>query len=444
MLTARRLDVSAVIRHGEKRLREEAIVRALGMPANRRVLDGRGVEAPRMRVLTFTSLYPSSERPRHGIFVEARLSAMQRVCQTEVHVVAPVPAFAFRWAGRSLMDRELHEETRLGNRVMHPRYWSPPGVAMYVQPWTMAAAGLRSIRQLESEGVSFDVIDAHYLYPDGVAAAMISRRLGRPLVLTARGSDVNRLAEFAWPRRLIGFATREAAAVVTVSEALSVRLRALGVPGDKLVVIPNGVDLTRFALQDRTAARRKFSLPDGPLVMSCGNLVPEKGHDLALDALAALPDVHLIVVGAGRERDALARRATANGVAKRVRFLGEFAQSELAGLYAAVDVVVLASSREGMPNVLLEAMACGTPVVASAVGGVPEIVTDPVAGRLVHERTASGFARALRELLDAPRDPARTRRFAERFDWGSSARAHHAVLRQASGAVAPEMPCAAC
>jgi glycosyltransferase involved in cell wall biosynthesis len=397
-----------------------------------------------MRVLTFTSLYPSSARPRHGIFVEARLAAMQRAQPLDVHVVAPVAAFAMACAGRVRMDRALREETRLGNRVLYPRYASPPGLAMYVQPWTMAAAGLRAIRQLASQGVAFDVIDAHYLYPDGVAAAMIARRLGVPLVLTARGSDVNRLSQYAWPRRLIGFATRSAAAIVTVSAALAERLRALGVADGKLVVIPNGVDLARFVLQDRVAMRRKFALPDGPLVMSCGNLVAEKGHDLVLDALVQLPAVRALIVGAGAERDALARRAAANGVEDRVRFLGERPQSELALLYAAVDALVLASSREGMPNVILEAMACGTPVVASAVGGIPEIVTDEAAGRLVHERSAGAFATALRALLDARPDPIRTRRFAERFDWGSSARAHCAVLQQASGVLAPEMPCAAC
>lgn len=398
-----------------------------------------------MRVLTFTSLYPSEARPRHGIFVEARLAAIQRVTGLEACVVAPVPWFPFARAGgeRAQAAATAHEEMRLGNRVLHPRFWSPPGLAMYVQPLTMALSAMPAVRRLAREGGGFDVIDAHYFYPDGVAAALLARWLRKPLVITARGSDINRLSQIAWPRRLIVRAAAQASGIVTVSGALSARLRELGVAADKITVVRNGVDLARFAPVDRVEARRRLGLPDAPLVMSIGNLVPEKGHDLVLDALARLPDVHAIVVGGGPERSRLAKRIDACGLSSRVRLLPEQPQAELRWLYAAVDAVVLASTREGTPNVLLEAMACGTPVVATAVGGVPEIVTEPAAGRVVATRSAEALAGAVGELLAAPRDPALTRRFAERFDWTAAARAHHAVLAHAAMRDTGEVRCAA-
>ena len=398
-----------------------------------------------MRVLTLTSLYPSEARPRHGIFVEARLAAIQRVAAVEAQVVAPVPSFPFVSAGsdRAQAAATAREETRIGNRVLYPRYWSPPGLAMYVQPFTMAMSALRALRGATGRGTEFDVIDAHYFYPDGVAAAILARWLHKPLVITARGSDVNLLSRLAWPRRLIIWAARRASGIVTVSNALSTRLCELGVPADKISVVRNGVDLARFTPVDRAQARHHLELPDGPLVMSIGNLVPEKGHDLVIDAIGRLPQVRGLVVGAGPERARLEQRIAAHGLGSRVRILPEQPQSELKWLYAACDAVVLASTREGTPNVLLEAMACGTPVVAVAVGGVPEIVTEPSAGRVVATRSADALAAAIGGLLEVPPDAASTRAYAERFDWNACARAHLAVLAKAAACEKAEVQCAA-
>lgn len=396
-----------------------------------------------MRVLTFTTLYPSEARPRHGIFVETRLAAIQRVTGVDAHVIAPVPWFPGVHTGeRRRGAATAKEEMRLGNRVLYPRYWSPPGVGMYIQPWTLAAAAIRTLRRLAAQGIAFDVIDAHYFYPDGAAAAIVARWLGKPLVITARGSDVNLLSQFMWPRRLILRAARQARGIITVSAALSARLCDLGVDPGRISVVRNGVDLSRFAPVDRLAARQRLGLPDGPLIMSIGNLVPEKGHDIVLDALARLPGVHGLVVGTGPQHRPLQDRIAANALSSRVTLLPEQPQAELKWLYGAADLVVLASSREGMPNVLLEALACGTPVVAAAVGGVPEIVTEPAAGRVVAERTPAAFAAAIGDLLATPSERSATRRYAERFDWNVAARAHFAVLEQAAAVDVERVACA--
>lgn len=393
-----------------------------------------------MRVLVFTSLYPSSARPRHGAFVEARLAAMQRVGAIAANVVAPVPWFP--WTNRRFGDYARHastphEESRLGNRVLHPRYWTLPGVGMYTQPLAMAAGSVPALRTLRRAGGEFDVIDAHYVYPDGVAAAMLARRTGTPLVITARGSDVNVLANLAWPRRHILWAARQAQQIVTVSAALAERLRALGVEAAKISVVRNGVDMDRFAPVDSHEARARLGFRDGPLLASVGNLVSGKGHEIVIDALAALAGAKLLIVGDGPERQSLESRIVRLGMSQRAMVLPARPQTELKWIYGAADAIVLASSREGLPNVLLEALACGTPAVASRVGGIPEIITDPVAGRLVDERTAQAFAREIGELLRTPPSRAATRRFAERFHWDAAGRGHVAALERAIGGCAP-------
>lgn len=385
-----------------------------------------------MRILTFTSLYPSEARPRCGIFVETKLAAMHRVSNVTTTVVAPVPWFPFThpiFGNYAQYASTARAERRLGIQVFHPRYLMVPRVGMLSQPITMAIGASRTIARLRQEGFDFDVIDAHYFYPDGVAAAIIAHRINKPLVITARGSDVNLLASFALPRRMIVWAAREAGAIVTVSAALKDRLGALGVQSDKINVIRNGVDTERFVPVDKSIARKRLAIStDGPLVLSIGNLVPEKGHDLLIATLSRLPGVRLIIVGEGPLRSKLLRQIGAAGVADRVSILPPMQQRDLKWIYGAADLIALASIREGIPNVLLEALSCGRPIVAAAVGGVPEIVTEPVAGIVVSERSPIAFARAIDALLRAMPATSSIREFAERFGWNATARAQVAVL----------------
>jgi glycosyltransferase involved in cell wall biosynthesis len=387
-----------------------------------------------MKLLTFTTLYPSIARPQHGVFVETRLRQLLQNSDVEARVIAPVPWFPFkhgRFGKYAAFAQTPLREVRSGIDVSHPRYVMIPGPGMYLQPFTMARAGARAMRALRSTGFDCDLIDAHYFYPDGVAAALVARRYAKPLVITARGSDINLLADFAYPRRLIVWAAMQARAIVTVSAALKEKLVGLGIEAHRIVVLRNGVDLELFRPMPRDAARESLGVGAGSLMVSVGNLVPEKGHALAIDALAELPEMRLAIVGDGPERRELERHAERRGVSRRVSFLPVRPQAELGTVYNAADVLVLASSREGWPNVLLEAMACGTPVVAASVGGVPEIVTEPAAGRIVTERSGAAFARAVREVLHPAPSREATRRFSQRFDWAATSRGQLSVFARA-------------
>lgn len=379
-----------------------------------------------MKLLTFTSLYPNAQNPGHGVFVENRLAHLVGNGRVSSLVVAPVPWFPFRHPrfGRfGAFARVPRFERRRGIDICHPRFLAVPGLGGLTAPIAMACAARATLSRRVAAGERFDAIDAHYFFPDGVAAALLGRWFGLPVVITARGSDINVIAHRPLAGRMIRWAARSAAGVVAVSRALQRAIVDLGVEASKVVVLRNGIDTHRFRPVDRLAARRALGLAFGsPVIVSVGRLVALKGHDLVIDALLQLPGAHLLIAGDGPERIALEARARRLGVHERVHFLGQVGHDDLPGVYSAADALVLASSNEGWPNVLLEAMACGTPVVATDVGGCSEVVTAPEAGTIVRERSADAIATALTDLLAHPPERAATRRHAERFGWDETTR----------------------
>jgi teichuronic acid biosynthesis glycosyltransferase TuaC len=388
-----------------------------------------------MKILTFSTLYPHAARPNHGIFVETRLRHLLASGKVESKVVAPVPWFPSsdpRFGEYAVFARAPREEQRCGIDVVHPRYVTVPKVGMSIAPFLLAAGACSAVKSIMRRGYDFEIIDAHYFYPDGVAAAMMGRWLDVPVVITARGTDINLLPQFAIPRRMIVWAARRAAALVTVSAALKAALIQLGIEAGKISVLRNGVDTRLFRPADREAERKRLRLA-GTVLLTVGNLVGNKGHDVALEALREFPGACLLIIGEGREEGNLKRLAGVLGIQDRVKFLGSVPQEELAAYYGAADALVLASSREGWPNVLLEAMACGTPVVSTRVGGTPEIVAAPEAGVLAEERSAHGIAEALRRLFQNYPDRKLTRLYAERFGWDETTRGQLQVFENVLG-----------
>ena len=388
-----------------------------------------------LRILTFTSLYPSAARPRHGIFIESRLKRLVARGGVRASVVAPVPWFPFsgrRWGEYGRMAATPRVDRWSGFDVSYPRYLMLPRIGMGLQPDTMARAGLREVESMLARGENFDLIDAHYLYPDAVAAAIIARRIGRPLVASARGSDVNLIGQLPGPRRRILRAIEESAAVIAVSAALKSALIGMGVPAERITVLRNGVDSELFRPEDRLAARRELGLPaDARIVISVGNLVAGKRNDIALEAAARIEGVHIVFVGRGGERARLERLARERSMTERVTFFGEMPQEHLGLAYSAADVLVLASEREGWPNVLLESASCGTPVIAFNIGGVPEILADRAVGTIVRgSHDAGRLADAIRSLLAQPPAPETVRAAAIRFSWEPVLDAQLALYRR--------------
>jgi teichuronic acid biosynthesis glycosyltransferase TuaC len=388
---------------------------------------------PPIRLLTFSTLFPHAARPNHGIFVENRLRHLLASGHATSTVLAPVPWFPSRsprfgdWA---LNARAPAAETRHGIAIRHPRYPVLPRVGMTAAPWLLYRAMVPQIARLLAEGHRFDLIDAHYVYPDGVAATWLGRRFGLPVVMTARGTDVNLIPRYRLPRRLIQGAIRDAGALISVSAALKQALVELGAPPGKVTVLRNGVETDLFRPPaDRVAARAALGLT-GPTLVSVGALIERKGHHRTIEAMRQLPGYHLVIAGEGPERERLSGLIEQHGLGDRVRLLGPRPHRDLPALYGAADASVLASSREGWANVLLESMACGTPVVAANIWGNPEVVRAPAAGLIYEPNTPDGIAAGVRQLFAALPDRAATRAYAEPFSWDETTEGQLALFRR--------------
>ena len=372
-----------------------------------------------MKIVTFSTLFPNQVKPNHGIFVETRLRHLVASGEVESRVVAPVPWFPSanaRFGQYATFAKVPRREERFGLQVEHPRYAVIPKIGMNLAPTLLAHGAKRTLARMIDEGYDFDLIDAHYFYPDGVAAVKLGRYFNKPVVITARGSDISLIPRHRVARKMIQWAAHHADGIITVCNALKTELVELGANAAKITPLRNGVDLERFRPGERPALREQIGV-SGFTLLAVGNLVPVKGHELAIGALALLPDVTLLLAGDGAERGRLEALARATGVADRVRFLGVVPQAELPRYYSAADALVLTSSREGWANVLLESMACGTPVVASRVWGTPEVVAAPEAGLLMQERSAQGVADAVDRLRSNYPSYMETRRYAEGFSW---------------------------
>ena len=390
-----------------------------------------------IRTLLFSTLYPSVVRPLHGVFVETRLRELLASGKVETKVVAPVPWFPFsaaRWGDYAKFARTPAFENRNGVDVWYPRYALLPRVGMSIAPLLMAMAARPTVRRLIDDGFDFDLIDSHYYYPDGVAAALLARSFGKPLTITARGTDLNLIPQHALPRRMIQWAAGRADASIGVCAALMDVLRKWGIPEDRLHVMRNGVDLQRFRPVSLQQARQMLGIKGGPVLISVGHLIERKGHHLAIAAMPHVllvhPQAQLLIVGEGAERDRLLALTREYKVDAHVTLTGSVPNEQLAAWYSAADALILASSREGWANVLLEAMACGTPVVATRIWGTPEVVAEDAVGLLVAQRDAPSLAEGVLQLLAAPRDRGYVRQYAERFGWAPTTQAQVALFER--------------
>ena len=374
-----------------------------------------------LRVLTLATLFPNGARPTIGVFVERQTCALAARGDVEVEVVAPVglPVWPLSRHPHYAPLRDLPlEEVWAGLTVHRPRYRVWPGLSQAATARRMADALLPLLREVKAR-FPFDVIDAEFFWPDGPAAMRLAAALGVPFSVKARGSDIHLWGEEPGIAEQIVAAGKAAGGMIAVSAALKRDMAALGLPEENIRVHHTGIDLDLFRPVDRAAAKAALGV-DGPLLISVGHLNARKGQEIAIAALETIPNATLLLAGDGPERARLERDAAARGVSDRVRFLGVQPHDSLPGLIAAADVMVLPTVSEGLANVWVESLACGTPVVTSDVGGAREVVDRPEAGRLV-ARDPATVADAVNALLRDPPAQAAVRAAAERFSWERNA-----------------------
>lgn len=359
-----------------------------------------------MKILSLSSVYPNPQEPGLGLFVRSRLEQMARMA--EVKVIAPIPLLDYSNPERRLYRRRTFPAVRQDGPIaaFHPRWLYPPrGTPLNVLcQFLRLLPFARSIRR----SFPFDLIDAHFGYPEGATAALLAAALRCPFCVTLRGNEI-KFAQYRLRRPVIRWVLRRAARVITVSEELRKLAIALGAEPSKIKTIPNGIDPDLFFPQDREACRRKFQMPQGSAAIVCvGELVARKGHHLVVRALRRIVaegiDAHLWIAGtAGRDGPAyeqVIRRAAADlGLTERVHLMGFVQRAELPGLLSAADVFCLPSNLEGWPNVVHEASASSAPVVATNVGGVPEMLPSRKYGFVVPVGEQDALDSALLEAL---------------------------------------------
>ena len=389
-----------------------------------------------MHIALVSTFYPNTAEPVRAVFVRNLAAAL--AAYAAVSVVSPVPYAPplprrARWAAL----RSVPHRSRDGERdVFHPRFLVMPRIE--VLNGLSYCAGIAPVlrRLVRSHGV--DVLHAHCAYPDAVGVALAAALVNVPFVVTAHGSDINVYSGNPLIRPQLRWALRRAGAVIAVSAAIQRRIRDL-VPDirERVIHVPcAGVSRQLFAPRDQHEARRRVGLGEiSRLVVFAGRLVPIKAIDVLLRAWELLsesgqvtPADRLAIIGDGPLRADLERAAGAPRLRGTVHFVGEVPQEQLAQWVSAATALCLPSRNEGTPNVVVEALASGRPVVASNVGGIPELVRDGANGVLVKPLDPSSLAAGLARALESRWDAAQIAGSVADYTWESVARRNHALL----------------
>jgi len=382
--------------------------------------------ASRPRVLVITTMFPNPALPHYGIFVARRLHAASQYADLEI--LSPVPWFPLGTLLKRYRHRHLipSQSEMFDLKVRFPRFLSIPRYLKPLDGLFLAMSIWWATRRSE-----FDLIDAQLAFPEGWATRLLAKVRSVPFCVTVRGHDVNHLPEFPVRGKQVRYALGGAARVMSVAEALRQCVIALGCPEHKTETIPNGVDLTIFRPIAREEACQSLQLdPNKRYLVSVGHLVERKGHHILIESLAQLraqnrPVPTLAIIGAPSEEGdysgVLHQLIAKHQLEEHVILVGEQAPERLPYWYSVADALCLASSKEGWANVLLESLACGTPVIGTRVWGTPEVICDESLGILV-TRDAESFSSAIDQLREKSFLKSHLVRHASGYSWDQAGR----------------------
>ncbi len=357
-------------------------------------------------VLVFTSLFPNSTTPELGSFIKKRMAAFHRKENRNIVVVAPVPYFPPLKALPQYyrFSQIPYTEEIDGMLVYHPRYPLIPKISMAFHGWLMYLFSLPLVRKLHRQW-RFHLIDAHFVYPDGMAGQLLGKKIQLPVVVSARGSDITEFLKYPVIRPQIIRTLAKADAVISVSQGLKEVMEKQVCYPQKIHVIPNGIDPDAFYFKERKTAQSTLGMEcTGPVILSVGALIPRKGHNFTIDAVHLLsqdfPDLSLYIIGSGPEQLSLRNQIGKLQLEGRVHLLGQIPNDQLMDWYNSANVFCLSSSREGWANASTEALCCGVPCVVTKAEGtaMDELVVHGQNGFVV-KRDAASIARGLKTAL---------------------------------------------
>jgi len=382
-----------------------------------------------MKVLIITNLFPNNRQPGRGIFNQQQFRELAQMC--ELKIIAPLPwcpRFLSRWDNcAQVPDKEMID----GIEVFHPRYLVTPKIGRSFYGYFLYLGIIPTIKKV-AQSFSFDIILATWAYPDAFAGMLTAKHFKKPLVIKVHGSDVNLFSKYFWRRLMMRRAFEHSQKVIAVSSELKEKIQHLGILEDKIAVIGNGVNTHIFKPMEKNECRKKLALPLEPkLVVFIGNLVEVKGIEFLITAFRDLrDDITLRIVGEGGLQSKLEKQVRELNLSRRIVFTGRCPHMDIPVWMNAADIFCLPSLNEGCPNVVLEALACGTPVVASRVGGIPDMITSPGQGILTAPRDSKGLAQAIDTLITKVNSKQKGEAILKR-SWSDTAREVHQVLTQA-------------
>jgi glycosyltransferase involved in cell wall biosynthesis len=379
------------------------------------------------KIITYSTLFPSRSRPINGLFVAELVKSLASSIQ--VSVIAPVIAhqnLKESWYGQ----RKYYFSDTI--EVKAPFSLNFPKILKSTDGYLMAACTRQAFKKSVDENT--DLVHAHFAYPDAVAAGILAAEVRLPLVVTVHGSDINVLAKDLNRRHQILKTLQSANAVITVASDLKRKVIELGVSEEFVYHVPNGVDISKFCPGNKVSARKKLGLDHYKrLLLTVGNLVPVKAFDRLIIALSHLePDIGLLLVGEGHERARLERLAQTLSLEERVQFAGAVKHDELSVYYQAADFLVISSHSEGWPTVIYEALACGTPIIANGVGGIPEALSSSELGLLMRDNDYRTIVQAISTAYERDWKREAAVSIAKQHSWDEIARQYLAIYEKVS------------
>ncbi|PCI66332.1 MAG: hypothetical protein COB38_10275 [Gammaproteobacteria bacterium] len=359
--------------------------------------------ARKRSVVLISNLYPNNSETTKGLFIKQLADSLSNLC--ELTVVSPIPFHPLDLIRKPAI---INKEEIDGITVFHPRYIVIPKILRSLIGYFFSKGIFKTIKQLQQQGKA-DIISAHWTYPDGYGASLVARKLNIPFSIHALGCDINDYTKYKIRRKLIIDALNCSNINIVKSQALKDKITSLGIDSNKTIVIHNGVDQNKFIRKESHIAKKEIeSISDKikfdtktKYCLFIGNFQIEKGLNYLLDAIYKIRNeqIHLIIIGSGPLQYEIESQIKRLDLTNHLTLLGRVEHQHIPQYMSACDLLCLPSLREGCPNVVLESLSCGTPVVASNVGAVPDIINKDEFGVIVPACNATALAKGITEGL---------------------------------------------
>ncbi len=379
-----------------------------------------------MKILVITNLFPNKLEPERATYNRQQIYMLSRLC--DIKVLAPIAWYPFK----SLIDKSIrisdipYKEIIDGIEVLHPRYFMIPKIGRSLYGILFFISILMPVLKVY-RSFNFSFIFSTWAYPDSFAGILLSKMLKKPIIVKVHGTDINEYTQYWSRKKIIAFTLNNSDRVISVSKALRDRMIEIGVKPEKIKVLYNGIDGELFKPLNKFTIRNELKIDKNrKVILFVGNLKPVKGLAYLLEAFTDIikkerQDIEMIIIGEGELRKELEEKIKKYGIQNFVYILGTKPHHEITKWMNACDILCLPSLSEGVPNVILEALACGIPVVASNVGGIPEIINCSDYGILVEPGNSHKLKQALLECLDKIWDRELIHAYSKKFSWLNNA-----------------------